>query len=56
MQIQPANQHSGGGSVIEIAAFVSFAALVIVWVFAPNAKREAEKPAAAPASSQEVLA
>jgi hypothetical protein len=42
--------------VIEIAAFVSFAALIIVWAFAPNVKREAEKPAAATASKQEALA
>jgi hypothetical protein len=42
--------------VIEIAAFVSFAALIIVWAFAPNAKRQAEEPAAVPAAKQEALA
>jgi hypothetical protein len=45
--------------VIEIAAFVSFAALVIVWAFAPNEKRDVKKvaaAAAAPASQKEALA
>jgi hypothetical protein len=32
-----------------IVALISFAALVIIWGFAPNVQRAAEKPAAAPA-------
>ncbi len=38
-----------------IVALVSFAALIMVWGFAPNAARQAEKPAPA-ATQQKALA
>lgn len=42
--------------MIEVVAFISFAALTLVWAFAPSTPRHAEEPAATAATKREALA
>jgi hypothetical protein len=42
--------------MLEIAAFISFASLILVWAFAPSVTRETSKAETAPAAQREALA